>query len=203
LTLAIITAFYCFEGGPLLVRIVLDHSPLDPALRQTLLDRFRRTILGLLADSIGTAILRGAVMGLLAWIIAGFNPILIGIVATFISLLPVVGIAFVWIPLASLLWAQDAHLAAVCLGLASIASDWLVQRAGRRLSRAMSPRGLWMSFLLFLGLVGGLLAFGVKGFVFGPMTVVLTAFLLEVWLPLYGMGQPAHEQKPPPAPPPA
>jgi predicted PurR-regulated permease PerM len=59
----------------------------------------------------------------------------------------------------------------------------LVSRARDGMGRRLHEQGAWLSFLLFLGIIGGILAYGPQGFVIGPMAVVLayglTRFLAD------------------------
>jgi predicted PurR-regulated permease PerM len=64
-----------------------------------------------------------------------------------------------------------------------------MDRVRVRIGERIGERGHWLGFLLFLGLVGGLLSFGTKGFIIGPVSVVLVATLGSFWLPLYGVGR--------------
>ena len=42
----------------------------------------------------------------------------------------------------------------------------------------LHEQGAWLSFMLFLGIIGGLLSYGPQGFVIGPMAVVLAYGLI-------------------------
>jgi predicted PurR-regulated permease PerM len=190
LALALIALFYFYDQGPRIVRGLLDYTPLDRPQRALLRGRFHATVLRLLTDTIALAVIKGLCMASIAWIIAVFPFFIIAAVATFISLLPVVGFTFVWLPLASLLWAQGQQIEAACLAVASLSAGWLIPQLSERLTRTLHPHSIWMGFLLFLSLVGGIIAFGVKGFVVGPMAVVITSVLGSFWLPLYGIGKP-------------
>ena len=47
------------------------------------------------------------------------------------------------------------------------------------MGRRLHEQGAWMSFLLFLGIIGGILGYGAQGFVIGPMAVVLAYGLVR------------------------
>ncbi|MBA3847095.1 MAG: AI-2E family transporter, partial [Planctomycetes bacterium] len=189
LALALTSLFYFYDFGPRVVSSLLAYTPLTPHQRVLLRRRFQSAIYRLMTDTLGTALLKGLCMGAIAWIIADFNFFIVVAVTTFISLLPVIGFTFVWLPLASLLWAQQHRVDAICLATAALASSWLVHHLGERLTLSLDHRRtVWLSFLLFLSLIGGLIAFGVKGFVVGPMAVVFVVVLGSFWLPLYGIG---------------
>jgi predicted PurR-regulated permease PerM len=188
--LGILLLIYIFEHGPSLLKLLLSYTPLDAKHRVELRRRFRHTVLRLLTDTVGSALVKGVAMGLIAWAIGEFPFFIIAAVSAFVALIPVVGFAFVWLPLASLLWSQEYHLRAVCLGLASVALAFLIQRLGARISRHLEASVSWMSILLFLSLVGGILSFGALGFLVGPTAVVVIVVLGSFWLPLYGVGDP-------------
>ncbi len=191
IALAFISLAFFYVEGPRLARALLGYSPLDAEQQATLLHNHRRTVLRLLSDTVATAVVKGIVLGLIVWgldrlVGAGRLPFLpIALVAGVLSLLPLVGVAMVWLPFAGLLWTTNRPgaiaLAAACW-LANLAIDHARDRVGRRLDDHSS----WRSFLLFLGLVGGLLSYGLKGLVIGPMAVVLVTTVCSAWLPLYG-----------------
>ncbi|MBA3685786.1 MAG: hypothetical protein H0W72_11190 [Planctomycetes bacterium] len=185
--LAVILLFAFFERGPWLVRTLLAHAPLADDQRQLLRRRFRHVVLHLLNDHVASAVAKGLALGGIAWALAGINFFVVAAVATVLSLIPVIGFASVWLPLASLLWAQQYQARAIGIAVAGFAAGYLVDYLGQRLTRGLDKRGEWMGFMLFLSLIGGLLAFGAKGLVIGPMAVVILAVLGGFWLPLYGV----------------
>jgi predicted PurR-regulated permease PerM len=195
--LSLLLVYYFYEHGPRLIRVLLSYSPLESKQRLELKRRFRNSVLRLLNDTIGTAALKGLTMGALAWFIGGFHFFIVAAVATFVGLIPVVGYMFVWLPLASLLYHTGDHIGAISLAVASPAAAFLIQQLSLRIGTALHQQDLWMSVLLFLSLVGGVLAFGAKGLVVGPTAVVITAVLGSFWLPLYGVGKADDSSAPP------
>ena len=188
LALGIVLIYALYAEGPGIVRRVLAVLPLAEAKRIELSRRFRHIVLRLLHDTLGMALANGVALGLLAWLIADYNFSVVAAVATFIGLIPVVGQLSVWLPLAVVLWQQELPLSAIGLAAGSLASSWLIDRVSLRLTKRLDPHGKWMGFVLFLGLIGGMLAFGLKGLVIGPAAVVILAVLAGFWLPLYGVG---------------
>lgn len=188
LGMVLVYAFYAEGSG--IVRRLLRMLPLAEPQRVELVRRFRHIVLRLLHDTVAMAVARGFALGLLAWLIAGYNLSVVAAVATFVGLVPVVGHASVWLPLAGVLWQQGRPLSAIGLAIASLASWWLIEQLSLRLTRRLDRHTAWMGFLLFLGLIGGVLSFGLKGLVIGPAAVVILAVLGGFWLPLYGVGDP-------------
>ncbi len=187
--LAAIMLFAFYDQGPRIVRTLIAHAPLAEEQRQNLRRRFRHVVLHVLNQQVATALAKGLTMGFVAWcLIPGINLFLVvAAVATVLSLIPVVGYASVYLPLASLLWSQQYPMRAVGLVVAGVASGAVIGYLAERLTRNLDHHDDWMGFMLFLSLIGGLLSYGAKGLVIGPMAVVILAVLGGFWLPLYGV----------------
>jgi predicted PurR-regulated permease PerM len=159
---------------------------LSQANQQALQLRFHRTVQHLLAETIGRALLMGVALGLIAYLVAGFNPVLVGLVGVFAGLLPIVGPAFVWLPLASLLASKGRWTEASALVAASWSASWLIERLSQRLARALGTDDTLLSFLLFCSIVGGVLGSGMRGLILGPAAVIVVVVLAQFVASLYG-----------------
>lgn len=208
--LAMICLTFFFSEGPRVMRALLHYTPLTDDQQEQLILRHRQSVIRLLHDTVAVALIKGCVFAGIAWaadhsIGSGtlpFTPLVL--VASILTLLPVVGVAMIWVPLLVLFWSQNWYLAAGTLATASIAAQILLQWAQRRLARRIDDRDSWIGFLLFLGLLGGLLSFGLRGLVIGPVAVVMLVTLGSFWLPLYGVGgdsEPLPEDDAPPGAP--
>jgi hypothetical protein len=85
----------------------------------------------------------------------------------------------VWLPLSSLVWGQGKPITAIILALLSLLLNYLISRARAGMGQRLHQQGAWLSFLLFLGIIGGILSYGPQGFVIGPMAVVLAYGLVR------------------------
>jgi predicted PurR-regulated permease PerM len=47
----------------------------------------------------------------------------------------------------------------------------------------LHEQGAWMSFLLFLSIIGGVLAYGASGFVIGPAAIIAVSAIGRFLLP--------------------
>lgn len=183
LTLVGINFFYA--NGPKIMRAVLLKTSLNEEETQNLFDIHRRIILRLLSDSLMTSIIKGMAMALIITLITGFNFLLIALLATFISLLPMIGSAIIWLPIASLLWSQERPIAAVavavlCVGVIAIV-DILRKKLGARLHSAPQM----MNFFIFMSVIGGVLSFGLGGFIIGPIGFIFAVEIGTFWLNQY------------------
>lgn len=203
--LALVMLAFLYPQGTRLVHGLLERSPLDEATSDRLVRRHRQVVLRLLNDTVATAFVKGAAVGLLTflvnWLLADSLlpiPVLpVAILAGVITLLPMVGVTMAWLPIAAFFWTGQTPLAvpaAIAMGLGAITLNVLIERVRHRVGRRIDDQhGEWTGFMLFLGLVGGLLSFGIKGFIIGPTAVVLVYTLISFWLPLYGLGPEVSE----------
>lgn len=184
--LTLVTLFYLYSQGPRLVVLLMSCLPLTDAQRLTIEGRFHSTAMHLVTGTAARAACHGIALGLLSWAIGGFNPVLVAVGAGFIALLPVAGPTVAWLPLASVLWTQGHPAPAIGLGVAALASSWVIEQLAARLATRLGTDDLWLSFLLFLGLVGGITGFGLRGLILGPAAVLTVSILFQVLPAMYG-----------------
>ncbi|NRA38329.1 MAG: AI-2E family transporter [Planctomycetes bacterium] len=186
LIMAFVALSFFYSHGPRLLRVLFDYTPVSTSEQQEMARHHFQVVSRLLTDTIGTAIVKGIVLGCIISLFTPHNFFLISILAAFLSLLPVIGLTMVWLPLSALAWGNGDYITALGIALCSLIAnyglDWLRNHYGRQIH----DRDAWTSFLLFLGLVGGIISFGIKGFIVGPVVVVMIAVLGRFWLPLYG-----------------
>ena len=123
-----------------------------------------------------TAIVQGIMVGI-AFAIAGMpSPVVFGVLAGILALLPAGGAAIVWIP-------AVLYLAAVGqwgMTIFMLVSGVIISTADNFLRPILVSRYAPVSaFMVFVGVVGGIAAFGAIGIVVGPVFLALVAAILE------------------------
>ncbi len=165
--LALIVAFFFFASGErlagviaaLLRRIAAERAP-------RLIDVTGATIRGVVYGILGTAVIQGILTTLGLWGVGIPRPLLLGVVAGGLSVLPV-GAPVVWIAAALWLLANDHVLRGVLLfGYGLV----FVSGADSIIRPYFISRGAQLPFLLtLLGVLGGAIAFGLLGVFLGPV----------------------------------
>jgi predicted PurR-regulated permease PerM len=124
-----------------------------------------------------TALVQGTLVGLAFAFLGLPSPVVFGGLAMIASLLPLVGTALVWAPAAGVLAFQGrwggAIFMAVWGGAVVSFADNLIRPA------FISGRAQISTLPVFLGLLGGISAFGPIGMVLGPVLVALVLALLR------------------------
>ena len=179
LALALIALSFLYAHGGNFVRSALKIGGFTDKETASWFNLYRMITLRLISDTILTSIIRGVAMGMVAHFIGGFFFLPIFLIGAFVGLVPVVGSAMVWLPISSIIWTRGEPTTAISVALLSILINYLISRARAGMGRRLHEQGAWLSFMLFLGIIGGILAYGPQGFVIGPMAVVLAYGLVR------------------------
>ena len=126
-----------------------------------------------------TSVFRGLSLGLVAYFVGGFFFLPVFFLGSFAGLVPVVGSAMIWLPLASLVWSRGDSVTALLLATLSLVLNYGISRFRAGMGNRLHQQGAWLSFMLFLGIIGGLLSYGLQGLVIGPMAVILAYGLIR------------------------
>ena len=133
----------------------------------------RAVVLGTLL----TAVAQGTLLGI-GFAMAGLpSPVVFGVLSSIVSLVPMVGTALVWIPAVGVLLIQERLWASGFLLVWSLALVGTIDNVLKPL--VVSGRAQISTLPVFLGLMGGLSAFGAIGMVLGPVIVALMIALLQ------------------------
>jgi len=170
------TMFFFLIGGPALLRNVMGYLPLDEADKQHMLDQFVSVTRATLKGTILTGIAQGAVGGLAFWAVGIDGAIFWGTVMAALSVIPGIGSALVWVPASIILMLSGE----VWRGIGLFAFGAVVIASLDNLLRPiLVGRDTQMhELMIFFSTLGGLLMFGVMGFIVGP---ILAALFVTVW----------------------
>tara|TARA_B100000035_G_scaffold99921_1_gene84797 strand:- start:1288 stop:2457 length:1170 start_codon:yes stop_codon:yes gene_type:complete len=179
LALALIALSFLYAHGGSFVQQAMKFGGFEKKEVETWFKLHEKITLRLLSDTLLTSIFRGLSLGLVAYFVGGFFFLPVFFLGSFAGLVPVVGSAMIWLPLASLVWSRGEPVTALLLASLSLLLNYGISRFRAGMGKRLHEQGAWLSFMLFLGIVGGLLSYGPQGFVIGPMAVVLAYGLIR------------------------
>jgi predicted PurR-regulated permease PerM len=122
------------------------------------------------------AIVQGALGGLIFWLLGIHAPVLWGVVMAFLSLVPAVGAAVVWLPVALYLLATGAVWQGVVLIAFGAGVIGLVDNLLR--PYLVGKDTAMPDYIVLISTLGGIAIFGLNGFVIGPL---IAAMFIAVW----------------------
>jgi predicted PurR-regulated permease PerM len=179
LSLALIALSFLYAHGAGFLQKALSLGGFEKSEVRVWFQLHRKITLRLLSDTILTSLFRGVGLALVAHLIGGFFFLPVFLLGAFVGLVPVVGSAMVWLPLSSLVWSRGEPMTAFLMAISSLVLNYLISRIRAGMGRRLHDQGAWLSFMLFLGIIGGILSYGPQGFVIGPMAVVLAYGLIR------------------------
>ncbi len=170
--------FFLKDGGAILDRI-LCYVPLDEDDKRRIVDKFTSVTRATLKGTFVIGIIQGSLAGA-ALAVAGIEgAVFWGTVMTVLSIIPGVGTALVWVPAAVYLFAVGRVAAAVVL---TLFCALVVGSVDNFLRPRLVGRDVKMHQLLILfGTLGGILLFGLVGFIIGPVVAVLFVTIWDIY----------------------
>jgi len=168
--------FFLLRDGPSLATRVKHAIPLGSNYKQRLFNNFTTVIRATVKGNVLVAAAQGALGGLIFWFLDVEAPLLWAVVMAFLSLLPAVGAAIVWAPVAVYFLVTGAVWQGVVLIAFGVLVIGLVDNILRPLLVGKDTK--MPDYLVLLSTIGGMALFGLNGFVIGP---VIAALFLACW----------------------
>jgi len=139
-----------------------------------------------------TAIFEGILFGIMVSFF-GFNGLLLGIIYGFVSLIPVIGGAILWIPISLFAWStKDANTALFItlysvIVISIIADTFIKPMIIKYIKDNVLKSSVKINeMLIFFSILAGMSSYGFWGMILGP---AITSFLIaisKVYIDLYG-----------------
>jgi predicted PurR-regulated permease PerM len=152
-------------------------TPLDARTTASLLRTARDAVVGNVIGVFASATAHGLLLILLFWLFGVRSPLLWGALGGLVSVVPVVGAALVWAPVAIAFLLMGAYWKAIALSLACLLLLGSVENVLRPF--LVGTRAKQHPMLIALAAIGGAYAFGAVGILLGPLVVSLAAALLK------------------------
>jgi len=168
--------FFAIRDGRAWMEAARELVPMSPPERRRLFEHLGSVTRAMVYGTGVTAVVQGILVGIAFAIVGLPSPLVFGVLAALAALIPMAGTPVVWIPAAIVLAAQGrwgATLFIVLWGAFVATIDnflrpWLV--AGKAEITALT---------VFLGVLGGVSAFGPIGVFLGPLVLALAIALIR------------------------
>ncbi|MDP1996666.1 MAG: AI-2E family transporter [Gallionella sp.] len=168
--------FFLLRDGRQMLDRAVRLVPMEPQRKRELLKLVGDTTRAVVYGEVLTALFQGALVGI-GFAIAGLSSaVVFGVLAAAFALLPVGGTAIVWVPTAIFLAATSQWNGAIFMliwGTGVSVSDNLVRPL------LISRHAPVSTLTVFIGVIGGVSAFGMIGVIIGPVLLTVIAALLR------------------------
>ena len=168
--------FFLLRDGDGLTQRIKNAIPLRPEQQRALANRFTIVIRATVKGNLVVALIQGALGALIFWLLGIHAPILWGALMTVLSLLPAVGAAVVWLPVAIYFLVTGAIWEGIILTAYGALIIGLVDNILRPILVGKDTK--LPDYLVLISTLGGIAVFGLNGFVLGP---VIAAIFVAVW----------------------
>jgi predicted PurR-regulated permease PerM len=180
LFIMIFALFFMFRDGEAIVRAVRHLLPFDVNIQTDMVEESKELIFASVAVGLLVAAIQGVLGGVSFALVGISTPVFWGVLIAFFSLVPVVGSGLIWGPVALWLgftghWGKALLVMAICGGVSTVADNIVRPLLLRNRTRINE-------LLLFIGVLGGLEAFGLLGLVAGPTIVAAAMGVFRVYM---------------------
>lgn len=174
--LTLYLAFFLIRDGKQLGELFKGFLPLSKSNNEQLITKFTAVVRATVKGNILVAGIQGLLGGVAFWALGISASMLWGVLMAFLSLIPAVGAALIWVPTAIYLFATGLIWQGIALVAWGVLVIGLVDNLLRPLLVGRETR--LPDYVVLLSTLGGLATFGINGFVLGPLSA---AMFIAVW----------------------
>jgi predicted PurR-regulated permease PerM len=168
--------FFLLRDGLALTRRMKVAIPLRSEQQDALFAKFTVVVRATVKGDILVALLQGVAGGAAFWLLGVRAALLWAVLMAFLSLLPAIGAALVWLPVAIYFLATGSLWQGVFLILYGLLVIGLVDNFLRPMLVGQATK--MPDYVVLISTLGGIQTFGLHGFIVGP---IIAAMFLVVW----------------------
>ncbi len=170
--------FFSLRDSERLQAFARGISPLSEAKEKVVVNHFKDVTAAVIYGQIIVGIIQGLLAGLGFWIFGVKNALVLTVLAVFFSIIPFIGPGLVWVPVAIYLFTTSSGIAVgfllynllIVSVVDNILRSYLVSRKTK-----LSPA------VVLIGMLGGIIPFGIIGLIIGPLLLAYLITLLEAY----------------------
>lgn len=175
-TVMLFILFFIIRDGRAIARLGATLVPLAADRREELAERLASVTRAVVRGTVLTSMVQGLLLGIGFAIVGMPAPVVFGVLAAVLSVVPFGGTALVWVPALVTLLAQGQYGSAGGLLVVGIIVSSVDNFLKPILISGQSPLP---TLAVFIGVLGGLAAFGLIGLFLGPVVIALVLALLD------------------------
>ncbi|MCK8185362.1 AI-2E family transporter [Erwinia amylovora] len=173
--------FFLLKDGAYLVGMALDAIPLSRFVKHHLFVKFAAVSRATVKGTVVVAVVQGTLGGIAFWCAGIQGSMLWGSLMAFLSLIPAVGSAIIWLPVVIWLLFSGAMVKGLALTFFFVVVIGLVDNILRPLLVGKDTK--MPDYLILISTLGGMEIYGINGFVIGPL---IAALFISCWNLLSG-----------------
>ena len=172
------TLYYFLKDGDKMLKRLMFLSPLGDKYEEKLYKQFTSTVRATLKSTLIVGGVQGTLGGLLLWITGVPGALIWTFIMVLISIIPAIGPALVLIPTAIVLFA----LGNVWQGIVLVVGAFVISLVDNFLRPMLVGKDIQMHpLVVFFATLGGLILFGISGFIIGPIIAALFLAIISIY----------------------
>ncbi len=169
-------SFFLLRDGSAIITWLRVAFPLNDDRERHLFEKFSEVTRATIKGNIVVGMVQGALGGLIFWFLGVEPALLLGFVMAFASLVPALGTALIWVPVAIYFLVIGNYPQASVLVLYGVL---VIGTADNILRPILVGRDTKLpDYVVLLTTLGGLAMIGLQGFILGPL---IAAFFFSLW----------------------
>jgi predicted PurR-regulated permease PerM len=187
-TIMLFTLFFLFRDGERMYRRLHGLIPLDPVHKDAIFTGLYQTLSAVTQGMVATALAQGFLTWVALWALGLPYTAFLGVLAGFLSLVPFVGAAGVWLPCTIYLFATGDLVRAIILLVYGSLVISMVDNVLRPLLIGGQTR--LPTLFLFFGILGGVQVYGVLGIFLGPVLLAIVVAFIRIYQEQFAIPEP-------------
>lgn len=179
LALMLYLTFFLLRDGAALMDLLTRAIPLGDERERLLFAKFAEVTRATIKGNLVVAIVQGALGGLIFWILDIPTPVLWAVAMSIVSLIPAVGAGLIWLPFALYLFMTGNVTSGTILVVYGIAVIGLADNILRPILVGRDTK--LPDWLVLISTLGGLVMFGINGFVIGPLVAAVFIVFWQIF----------------------
>jgi predicted PurR-regulated permease PerM len=169
-------AFFLIRDGDRIVHVMRRALPLTPSQKQELINKLSAVVRSTVRGNLVVALVQGTLGGVAFWFLEVRAALLWTVVMALLSLLPAIGAALVWLPVAIWFFITGGVWQSIALTVWGMLVIGLVDNLLRPM--LVGKATLLPDYVVMISTLGGVVVFGINGFILGPL---IAAMFFAVW----------------------
>jgi len=171
--------FFSLRDAEKLKSFARGLSPLSEAKEKVIVNHFKDVTAAVIYGQIIVGIIQGLLAGLGFVIFGVKNALVLTVLAVFFSIIPFVGPGLIWIPVTIYLFSTSTSGIAIGFLLYNLIIVSVVDNILR--SYIVSRKTKLSPAVVLVGMLGGIIPFGIIGLIIGPLLLAYLITLLEAY----------------------
>jgi predicted PurR-regulated permease PerM len=170
--------FFTLKDGEKLTKYIQSLLPFPKEVEKKLFKSTADITSSVLYGQIAIGIVQGLIAGIGFFIFGAPNALFLTLLAAIAGIFPIIGTAVIWLPVVVFLFIKGNISAAIGISIFGILSSLMENTVKPAF---VAKRTNVNSAVILLGMIGGLMLFGILGIILGPLILAYLLIVLEVY----------------------